>query len=40
MEEFGIRNLATGLAEAGLGKAASVRYNFLEGSLYEEAKLS
>ena len=36
MEEIGIRNPATGLAEAGLGMAASVRYNLLEGLLYEE----
>ncbi|THV22126.1 phosphoenolpyruvate carboxykinase [Peteryoungia ipomoeae] len=37
MEELGIRNPAMGLAHIGLGKAASVRYNFLEAALYEEA---
>ena len=37
MEEFGVRNPAAGIADIGLGKAASVRYNFLEAALYEEA---
>ncbi len=37
MEELGVRNQANGLAKIGFRNLATVRYNFLEASLYEEA---
>lgn len=37
MEEFGVHNPVVGLATIGLDKVASVRYNFSEARLYEEA---
>ncbi|KPF42920.1 phosphoenolpyruvate carboxykinase [Rhizobium sp. AAP43] len=37
MEEFGVRNPASGISDIGLRNASSVRYNFLESALYEES---